>query len=336
MKKRIFSILLAVVMTAALILTAAPALAAEDTVTVYAKVPTDWTDVRAWAWDCATGDPVSQADWPGDLYMASLGNGWYSIELPGWFTGIIINASNGSLQTSDMAVEAGKDIWIDAYTDHTYPTFSYEEINVPCLHVSHDIDGYCTYCSTYTGHDYDLSYCCACGAMVIDLKSVYFKNSEELESVYIYWSSEPSIDYSKAPGVQMAYDGDNIYSCLIPTDVEYLIFNDDQDTFISVGLSDMTDERNVFDSATRQWISYSDALSPTVEDPSVDPTDPVEDPTPPVQDGNDDEKDDEEANDRVSSDGSFDPTLLLAVAGIIIVASLIVALVVIALKKNKS
>ena len=53
-------------------------------------------------------------------------DGWYSIEVPGWINSIIINANEGTIQTSDLSVEVGKDVWI-VVTDPENAVVSYEE-----------------------------------------------------------------------------------------------------------------------------------------------------------------------------------------------------------------
>lgn len=46
--------------------------------------------------------------------------------MPGWINSVIINANEGSVQTSDLSVEAGKDVWV-VVTDPENATVSYEE-----------------------------------------------------------------------------------------------------------------------------------------------------------------------------------------------------------------
>lgn len=98
---------------------------AVDTVTVYAAVPEAWTQALVWAW----GDgPTNVYDaWPGEP-MTKNEDGWYVLEVPGFFNGIIIN--DGSSQTPDIAVEVGKDLWLNV-TDPTNPVVSYEAIDLP-------------------------------------------------------------------------------------------------------------------------------------------------------------------------------------------------------------
>ena len=51
---------------------------------------------------------------------------WYTIEVPGWINSVIINANEGSVQTTDLSVEVGKDVWI-VVSDAENATVSYEE-----------------------------------------------------------------------------------------------------------------------------------------------------------------------------------------------------------------
>ena len=51
---------------------------------------------------------------------------WYTIEVPGWINSVIINANEVSVQTADLSVEVGKDVWI-VVSDAENATVSYEE-----------------------------------------------------------------------------------------------------------------------------------------------------------------------------------------------------------------
>lgn len=98
-------------------------------VKVHAMVPADWTQVNAWAWK--TGDNTNAFEaWPGNA-MTKDGD-WYVIEVPGWVDGFIVN--NGSVQTGDLTIEAGKEVWLDA-TDVANVGIYYEEpdIEAPTL-----------------------------------------------------------------------------------------------------------------------------------------------------------------------------------------------------------
>ena len=105
--KKTIAILLALLLCASLI--AVPAMGAQDQIAVVAKVPSDWVDPCAWAWD-ANGNNAFAA-WPGEL-MEDLGDGWYYIYVPAGMTGIIINGNGGSVQTLDGAMDGDKNAWI--------------------------------------------------------------------------------------------------------------------------------------------------------------------------------------------------------------------------------
>lgn len=107
----------------------APSTPSGEMITVYAKFPDDWTDVRVWAWDDTIGD-ADPSGWPGTFVMTEGANGWYSVQIPNWVTGVLLNANGASTQTTDLVIEAGKDIWINARTDVSQPTVHYEEVEV--------------------------------------------------------------------------------------------------------------------------------------------------------------------------------------------------------------
>ncbi|MDE6280659.1 MAG: starch-binding protein, partial [Oscillospiraceae bacterium] len=96
---------------------------AVDDITVRAQVPEDWTGPCLWAWSAPDGTNAF-ASWPGEA-LAQDGD-WYAIQAPGWINSVIINGNDGSVQTSDLSVEPGKDIWV-VVTDADNASVSYEE-----------------------------------------------------------------------------------------------------------------------------------------------------------------------------------------------------------------
>ena len=38
--------------------------------------------------------------------------GWLKISVPGWVNSVIVNGSEGSVQTGDLSVDTGKDVWV--------------------------------------------------------------------------------------------------------------------------------------------------------------------------------------------------------------------------------
>ena len=79
-----------------------------EKINITVTVPEDWEDPCIWAWDKSYGDVYNS--WPGAPMTVS--GDTYTAELPDWVTGVIINANNASVQTIDISVEAGKDIWL--------------------------------------------------------------------------------------------------------------------------------------------------------------------------------------------------------------------------------
>lgn len=99
------------------------ALVAED-ITVQVKVPDNWNEPHLWAWSAPDGTNAFVA-WPGEALQKG-SDGWLTLKVPGWVNSIIVNGNGGSVQTSDLAVEAGKDIWI-VVTDAETLGLSYEK-----------------------------------------------------------------------------------------------------------------------------------------------------------------------------------------------------------------
>lgn len=74
-------------------------------ITIYAKVPADWTEVYLYTWqDGSNGDPA----WPGTKMTASKSNeGWYELTIPADTQNVIVNAGNGNPQTVDLKLVSG-------------------------------------------------------------------------------------------------------------------------------------------------------------------------------------------------------------------------------------
>lgn len=98
-----------------------PDKAAED-ITVRVQAPADWANPCCWAWSAPDGTNAF-ASWPGEAF--TLDGDWYTIQVPGWVNSIIVNGNEGSVQTSDLSVEVGKDIWI-VVKDAENATITYE------------------------------------------------------------------------------------------------------------------------------------------------------------------------------------------------------------------
>ena len=79
---------------------------------VHASVPASWTDPCGWAW--TDGRSVFEA-WPGEP-MEPDGD-WYTIQIPVWANYFIVNANNGSVQTEDLSIGLGNEVWITVQED---------------------------------------------------------------------------------------------------------------------------------------------------------------------------------------------------------------------------
>lgn len=77
---------------------------------IHASVPESWESPCLWAWSAPDGTNAF-ASWPGEPF-AEGEDGWLTLTVPGWINSIIVNGNEGSVQTSDISVETGKDIWL--------------------------------------------------------------------------------------------------------------------------------------------------------------------------------------------------------------------------------
>lgn len=76
-------------------------LADEQNVLVYVEVPKDWTSPNLWAWG-ADGTNAYDA-WPGEALTLDENNpGWYYTYVPDYVSSIIVNANEGTVQTSEL------------------------------------------------------------------------------------------------------------------------------------------------------------------------------------------------------------------------------------------
>ena len=97
---------------------------AED-ITVKAYVPEDWDAPALWAWSDAYGDAFDA--WPGEEFEEE--GDWYTIEAPAWIEYVIVNGNGGDVQTGDISVEAGKNLWIVVKGADDYEVY-YEEVDL--------------------------------------------------------------------------------------------------------------------------------------------------------------------------------------------------------------
>lgn len=93
-------------------------------ITVHVMAPSDWTAPCLWAWSAPDGTNVFTT-WPGET-LEEGENGWIKKTIPGWVNSIIVNGNEGGVQTTDISVETGKDVWIIVNGAEDYEVF-YEE-----------------------------------------------------------------------------------------------------------------------------------------------------------------------------------------------------------------
>ncbi len=94
---------------------------------VYVKAPSDWSNPNLWAWSAPDGTNVFST-WPGEA-LEEGENGWLVKEVPGWVNSVIVNGNDGSVQTSDISIDSGKDIWLTVNGPDDYQ-IAYEEPSV--------------------------------------------------------------------------------------------------------------------------------------------------------------------------------------------------------------
>ena len=242
--KKIIRVLLALVLVAStLLIQASPGIAAAalDTQTIYFTAPSGWRRVNFYSWG---SDGEITSGWPGDS-MTRVSKNLYSCTLPADAVNIIFN--NGSTQTQDLRIPAGKD-WYD------YSTGTWSVYGNQCTHPTHNTDGNCTECGEYLGHDYVNDTCTVCGA-VVQKQTVYFTAPDGWNNANFYsWDSEGTIT-SSWPGDAMTRVSGNLYSCTLPADAVNIIFNNGstqtQDLTIPSG-------KNWYDYSAGTWSAYKE------------------------------------------------------------------------------
>lgn len=88
---------------------------------VNVQAPADWEAPCLWAWSAPDGTNAFAA-WPGEPFAAGE-EGWLTLSVPGWINSVIVNGSEGSVQTTDISVETGKDIWLVVTGPEAYEVF---------------------------------------------------------------------------------------------------------------------------------------------------------------------------------------------------------------------
>lgn len=109
--KKILALFVALCLLSALFI---PALAAEDTITVYVDAPADWNEVALYVWfDNGAGGTTEWKPWPGVVMSDDDGDGWYALEIPaGQNNRVIANNNNNGVQTIDLTMDGAIDCWL--------------------------------------------------------------------------------------------------------------------------------------------------------------------------------------------------------------------------------
>jgi len=112
--KKTIAFCAALLMVLSLLFISAPAAFAanpEGMIVAYVLVPESWKNPCLWAWDDA-GNSAFTA-WPGGEAEPDPNNsGWYYCYLPNWANNIIVNANDGTVQTSGELKTNGRNFWI--------------------------------------------------------------------------------------------------------------------------------------------------------------------------------------------------------------------------------
>lgn len=132
---------------------------------------------------------------------------------------------------------------------------------VACNHPSHDNDGFCSKCGTNVGHSYNANGKCACGAIKIADRTIYFTNSGNWSTVNFYsWYTPESIISSAWPGDPMTKVEGKIYSCTVPADAPNIIFNNGTKQTDDLVVPSVSSGKNMYDYATGKWSTYTPAV----------------------------------------------------------------------------
>ena len=94
-----------------------------DQVTVYAYVPYSWGTPGLWAWQ--DGGENAYDSWPGETMIWN--GSYYTATAPAWIDHIVLNGNGGSIQTDDVPVDSGIDLWIVIHADGAYFSLFYSE-----------------------------------------------------------------------------------------------------------------------------------------------------------------------------------------------------------------
>ena len=199
-----------------------------------------------------------------------------------------------------------------------------------CAHETHDEKGFCAACSANVGHEFNAEGVCACGKKEIPMRTIYFINSAKWTKVNFYsWYTPTDIVSDAWPGTAMTKVEGNIYSCTIPVDVPNIIFNDGttQTADLIVPKHTGADDIYIFDFTTKKFELYEGSSDPQPTDPTT-PSEPA--PTEPSAPADTTDSDGDDGNN------GFDPTVLIVIIAVGVVALAAAGIVVFVIIKKKN
>ncbi len=158
---------------------------------VYYENANDWESVYAYYWSDSN---TKMATWPG-IEMSSVKDGVYTAEISSDAEYIIFNNGNGS-KTDDLKLEGFDKI----YKDGTWSDYDDEPTPTP----TPDPDP--------TQED------------------IYYRNTNNWDKVYTYYWSDSNEAVTTWPGIEMSNVSGDVYTAEIPSDADYIIFNNGSGT----------------------------------------------------------------------------------------------------------
>ena len=158
---------------------------------VYYENANDWESVYAYYWSDSN---TKMATWPG-IEMSIVKDGVYTAEIPSDAEYIIFNNGNGS-KTDDLKLEGFDKI----YKDGTWSDYDDEPTPTPTPNPDP------------TQED------------------IYYKNTNNWDKVYTYYWSDSNEAMTTWPGIEMSNVSGDVYTAEIPSDADYIIFNNGSGT----------------------------------------------------------------------------------------------------------
>lgn len=97
-------------------------------------------------------------------------------------------------------------------------------------------------------------------------RKLYYKNTNNFNTVYAYYWSDTNYNLTKWPGVEMTSVGNNIYSIEVPSEAEYIIFN-----YNSYQTADLKIEKfgMIYDNGS--WQTYEQPTTDGCTEPTYEP-----------------------------------------------------------------